>query len=299
VSNPDNISCPNCGQTYQLTPEQIPQYSGQTIDCTRCGRPFTVPVLGSGAAGVPPPAPTASVAPLSYGQAPQHVEFGGESSFQTPQSNGWAIASLVSGLFGCLFIPGIVAIVTGIIGLNNTRDPRVGGKGMAITGIVLGGVFMLFGPLMISILLPSLNRAREQANRIKCASNMRQIGQAIQIYANENKGQFPPDLDTLLKQGDLTSEVFICPSSSDERAPDGTSLTVAGHLSFVYVPGQNYKAGAYSVLLYEPLTNHNNDGINVLFGDGHVDFVPRAKAQPMIAEVNAGQNPPPSGANGN
>ena len=45
--------------------------------------------------------------------------------------------------------------------------------------------------LLISILLPSLNRAREQANRIKCASNLRQIGQAIQIYANVNKGAFP------------------------------------------------------------------------------------------------------------
>ncbi len=45
--------------------------------------------------------------------------------------------------------------------------------------------------LLISILLPSLNRAREQANRVKCASNLRQIGQAIQMYANENKGMYP------------------------------------------------------------------------------------------------------------
>ena len=45
--------------------------------------------------------------------------------------------------------------------------------------------------LLISILLPSLNRARETANRVKCASNLRQIGQAILMYANENKQQFP------------------------------------------------------------------------------------------------------------
>ena len=45
--------------------------------------------------------------------------------------------------------------------------------------------------LLISILLPSLNRARETANRVKCQSNVRQIGQAIAIYANENKGSYP------------------------------------------------------------------------------------------------------------
>lgn len=38
--------------------------------------------------------------------------------------------------------------------------------------------------LLISILLPSLNRAREAANRIKCSSNLRQIGLAIKMYAN-------------------------------------------------------------------------------------------------------------------
>ena len=45
--------------------------------------------------------------------------------------------------------------------------------------------------LLISILLPSLNRARETANRVKCASNLRQIGQAIMLYANENQGVYP------------------------------------------------------------------------------------------------------------
>ena len=45
--------------------------------------------------------------------------------------------------------------------------------------------------LLISILLPALNRARETANRIKCASNLRQIGQSIMLYANQYKGLMP------------------------------------------------------------------------------------------------------------
>src|SRR4051794_10574343 len=50
--------------------------------------------------------------------------------------------------------------------------------------------------LLISILLPSLNRARETANRVKCASNLRQIGQAILLYSNENKGACPRTEDS-------------------------------------------------------------------------------------------------------
>jgi prepilin-type N-terminal cleavage/methylation domain-containing protein len=45
--------------------------------------------------------------------------------------------------------------------------------------------------LLISILLPSLNRARETANRAKCANNLRQIGLALKLYANDNRTAFP------------------------------------------------------------------------------------------------------------
>jgi prepilin-type N-terminal cleavage/methylation domain-containing protein len=45
--------------------------------------------------------------------------------------------------------------------------------------------------LLISILLPSLNRARETANRVKCASNLRSVGQAILQYSNDNRGSYP------------------------------------------------------------------------------------------------------------
>src|SRR6185503_12952968 len=41
----------------------------------------------------------------------------------------------------------------------------------------------------IAVLMPTVHRTRgEGSGRIQCASNLRQIGQAILLYANENKG---------------------------------------------------------------------------------------------------------------
>lgn len=45
--------------------------------------------------------------------------------------------------------------------------------------------------LLISILLPSLRRARDVAKFVACGSNLRQIGTAIQLYASENGGLIP------------------------------------------------------------------------------------------------------------
>src|SRR5256885_5481062 len=45
--------------------------------------------------------------------------------------------------------------------------------------------------LLIAILLPALNKARRQANAIKCQSNLRQIGQLNQLYVNHYKGWLP------------------------------------------------------------------------------------------------------------
>src|ERR1700733_6965954 len=50
---------------------------------------------------------------------------------------------------------------------------------------------------LVSILLPTLARARERANQIKCASNLHEIGVLLQVYVNDNKGWIypvgPPD----------------------------------------------------------------------------------------------------------
>jgi prepilin-type N-terminal cleavage/methylation domain-containing protein len=45
--------------------------------------------------------------------------------------------------------------------------------------------------LLMSILLPSLNKARESARDIKCRSNMRQLYYAVVMYLQEGKGGLP------------------------------------------------------------------------------------------------------------
>lgn len=45
--------------------------------------------------------------------------------------------------------------------------------------------------LLISILLPSLNKAREAASRTKCMSNARQLAQGFMMYASSNRGVLP------------------------------------------------------------------------------------------------------------
>jgi prepilin-type N-terminal cleavage/methylation domain-containing protein/prepilin-type processing-associated H-X9-DG protein len=45
--------------------------------------------------------------------------------------------------------------------------------------------------ILIAILLPSLGRARENAKRTACASNLRQVGIAFVMYSSENGNSFP------------------------------------------------------------------------------------------------------------
>ena len=73
--------------------------------------------------------------------------------------------------------------------------------------------------LLLSILMPALNKVKEQAKIIICASNMHQSSQGAFTYATEFDGYLPPAFDAY---GDLTyciGAYVCCPNSWGRLVP--------------------------------------------------------------------------------
>jgi prepilin-type processing-associated H-X9-DG protein len=144
--------------------------------------------------------------------------------------------------------------------------------------------------VMMSVLLPSLNRARETANRVKCGSNLRQMGQGMFLYSNEHKGKLPPDMGTIVLTQELGPEVFICPSGNNalpanwrEMQPDEVAAWINKNADYVYLgKGKTNSESPETILIYEKTDAHGGDGMNILFGDGHVEFLRHDAARKEI-----------------
>ncbi len=86
--------------------------------------------------------------------------------------------------------------------------------------------------LLISILLPSLNKARETANKAKCASNLHQIGLAILLYQNDNNQFYPRTIqDTTGSPKPTWGASSTGPSATADPFAYGTTLTGPNNVS--------------------------------------------------------------------
>jgi len=113
---------------------------------------------------------------------------------------GIAVVSLVFGCFILIPILGVLfaiaAIVLGVIALSkiNKNKETLKGKGLAISGIVLGGTGVILIPviaMLAAIAIPNFLRAKMNANEINAKAALKKIVTASESYAAANDGEYP------------------------------------------------------------------------------------------------------------
>ncbi len=157
-----------------------------------------------------------------------------------------------------------------------------------------GGVGVGQTALMASIALPALEKAHRQARRVQSMNNLRQIGQGIIMYAEEHQGTCPPDLGMLVTAEHLPIVVFIRPDSQNAPPPnmpaDQQADWVNQHSDYVYRGAgwslSQMRNAPRIVLCYDKDDNHASGGMNVLFLDGHVEFMTLERAHQLIEKTN-------------
>src|SRR4029079_5036974 len=73
--------------------------------------------------------------------------------------------------------------------------------------------------VLIGLLMPAVIRARESAKTVQCASQLRQLGQALHMYVNANGGPLPAWSGWHVAGGDGTGEDDPGPGWTEQLAP--------------------------------------------------------------------------------
>jgi prepilin-type N-terminal cleavage/methylation domain-containing protein/prepilin-type processing-associated H-X9-DG protein len=172
--------------------------------------------------------------------------------------------------------------------------------------------------ILAAMLLPALARAREQARRSSCLSNLKQLGLSMHMYAQDWAEAFPDTNATAVKDINVmcpayasAAKLFVCPSSSVDTVQTGpltaTSLQIT-NMSYAYalniteqtstdtcvLADQSVadvtKVGGWNEFLGGGVENHGTDGVNALYVDGHVEWVPKGRIFERIPNVNTATN---------
>jgi prepilin-type N-terminal cleavage/methylation domain-containing protein len=109
--------------------------------------------------------------------------------------------------------------------------------------------------ILASMLLPALARAKEAANRIKCANNLKQIGLSVKLYADDADGLFPPRTNSYrwpsrLQEYYHNTNLLDCPTDLIRGTPatDTTTPILADHTP------RSYLINGWNDYFFEALT---------------------------------------------
>jgi competence protein ComGC len=147
----------------------------------------------------------------------------------------------------------------------------------------------VFGLLILAILAffllrPWLEYKRYVADA-NCASNIKQIVRTCRSYAQNHQNQLPPDLETLQKDGLISSKNLICPASHGAKIPSSYLYFGAG----LKLEDLDEK----TVLLAERERNHGrkNQVFLLGLGDNHIEVVGDPGDLATIARKNGWKLP--------
>jgi len=120
--------------------------------------------------------------------------------------------------------------------------------------------------ILAAMLMPTLGKARERARQAQCKNNLKQIGAAFNMYADDNGGRLPNSwtvsADDHLAPEYIDMQIFTCPSVTANPGGDYTYYGMGKKLSD---PNPTT-----SVLMLDSNLNHKDSYQNKLYLDGHV-----------------------------